>query len=183
MTVKPSHILGCSSNDQIFSSESDPAGNVLTVWTESSPGLNQSLIKASFLMSGGKLSDPIILSNPDSFSISPMVEMDESGNAIVLWRSINAEKQFYFLESSKLLSGSNSWSKPEIITEVDELLCTNCIELKISVNGQIMVLWGRIITDESNPTVQSLKLCSSTSTFNTSWSVPNVIGDLIKPGS
>lgn len=166
MSMNPYYIAACSQNVGLFSIESDAVGNHVTIWEEKE--LNIPVIKAAIYREGS-WSEPITISNPNHQSIRPILEMDANGNAVALWRSLAKERNSYFLEAAKLLSGSDSWSSPEIISDIDETIITSSLKIKLNSNGNIIVMWCKLITDNNDPAILHKEIRASMSTFNTPW--------------
>lgn len=171
--IAPHHTDACESKGGLFAIASDSTGNFITVWVEKVGEIP--VIKSSRLVSGKDWTEPVIISNPESYSLNPIVEMDENGNAVVLWRSVREGKPEYFLQAAKLLSGSDRWSEPETISDYGVMISTNNIELEVSSDGNIVAIWGKIVIDELEPETTYKEIRASMSTFNTSWSTPITI--------
>jgi hypothetical protein len=61
----------------------DPSGNILAVWSRSD-GTNLR-IQAAFKPSGGAFGTPVTVSDPGFDAFKPKVDLDGTGNAIVVW--------------------------------------------------------------------------------------------------
>lgn len=174
--IVPHHVYACESRGALFAIASDSSGNFVTVWGEKVDDIP--VIRASTLTSGGSWSEPVTISNPDTYSICPLIEMDENGNAVALWRTVTKDDPKYFLEAAKSMFGSGKWNAPETISDNGVMISTNNIELEVSPNGNIVAIWGRVIVDDVDPTISHKELRASMSTFNTSWSAPITISTI-----
>ncbi len=125
----------------------DASGNKVVVWHRFD-GTN-TIVQASIQPVRGYWSIPVDLSLPGQDASDPQVQIDGSGNIIVIWKRSDGSN--FIIEATQSVIGSSSWTTPVALSNPGEDAMTP--QLALSSTGNAVVAWQR--SDGSNSIIQA----------------------------
>lgn len=149
----------------------NPVANfAAVVWTTEQPTYRSVMVST---WSGGSWSSAVMLSAVGEDAVHPLVVVDASGNALVIWSSFNSTQDVQTL-SATLLPFGGSWTTPiqisspsESVMKVPPILDVPPYQLFTNDGGVAVAVWASEIGND---------LLIRTSTFNSGtsgvWSPP-----------
>lgn len=146
----------------------DSSGNAVSVWN-SGEG-SSTLVMASTLPFGQNWSTPITISTETTWAFNPVLAVNESGDAVAIWTSVDTTTSTSSLYGAMLPSGG-SWSSPVQITRTDETP-TSYYKLSMNTTGDIVATWASYLNADPNTNI----IRSATAIFGGTWSAPIQVG-------
>lgn len=110
------------------------------------------LLQATQFLQDGSSTPPYTISSPERDVVTlPLLSMNNTGDSVVIWQSLNGETNSICIEAATY-SQNLGWSKPTIVTnDLDNLEAGN-YRLHLNDNGQFIIFWSIISPDGKNIT-------------------------------
>lgn len=123
----------------------DNKGNAIAVWSQGDAGVSS--IWTSRYSAATSIWSTAELIETDSTGAAgdPQLAIDETGNAIVVWRQILSNNR-YDLHASRYVNGG-SWTEPSLI-EVENFKSTESPHVAINKFGSVFAVWSQELINE-----------------------------------
>jgi len=136
----------------------DCQGNAVAVWTNRDAGeSNKGVIQAKrFIVGSGWQAVPETLSPTDNNSDQPQVAMDCQGNAVAVWRNIDAGESIKgVIQAKRFIVGSGWQAVPENLSPADNN--SDQPQVAMDCQGNAVTVWRNTDAGESNKDVIQAK--------------------------
>jgi PKD domain len=120
----------------------DPSGNAVAIWDRLDPAGR--VIESASRPAAGSWSDPTRLSAVGAEAIATQVAVDSAGNAVAIWRRVNATES-NIESASRPIGGDWSGPTPVSPTGID----AERPQLAVDPAGNAVAIWARLSATES----------------------------------
>lgn len=142
----------------------DPLGNCVMIWQMTEPVNSRNIIEAGTQPFEGSWSS-ITLSDASQESFNPVLAMNQGGDAVSIWSSLDPNTLKVSLQGSMKLMGNN-WGPPAKISADGHNIDFQDYTVSININGKILASWKER-DNNGNPII-----FTSNATIGGNWSTP-----------